>query len=104
MQRKKIVEEYYEDPETGMKFIRDVWGNIHPYFDLKTDTRVVIDTSEKDKSDNEKLRRILNRIRVENNWLFSIIEGTIKQGKKGTARKALDALEKALKERTRHDK
>ena len=103
MKERKIVVGDYIDPETKMRFVEDDRGNryyVPAYSQSGQDITIVLDSSEAKDNEIKRLRRILEKLRVENNWLWSVIEKA-KLNRKRSPKYSMDELEKAVKERTR---
>jgi hypothetical protein len=112
----------YIDPETGIRFVEDTRGNYHcihpmaggtmgditinipeikipeiPPAEVHVDVTPPVDDPEK-----QRLIRIMEALRSENNWLWSVITTAIIDRKKsGGAPKAMDELEQKIKDRQR---
>ena len=121
-ENKKIITGDYIDPETGLRFVEDIRGNLHcvmvagnggmgdinitipeikipeiPPANIHVDITPPIDDPEK-----QRLIRIMEALRSENNWLWNVIMTAIIDRKKsGGAPKAMDELEQKIKERQR---
>jgi hypothetical protein len=112
-----IVRDYID--ESGIRCIEDDRGTYHFFIPNTGGTsgdinvyvpeikipeippaQVHIDTSSSENSSEEKrLRRIMEALRSENNWLWEQVSKTIRDKK--TPQKSIERLEKAIKERQR---
>lgn len=100
---KKVVAGDYTDPETGLRFVEDVLGNLHCLHTVvegHNEITVVVDMQNSYENESKRYKRILEKLRMENNWLWYVLEKAISEGKKNP-KQALANLEKAVKERTR---
>ena len=105
---KKVVVGIYTDPETGIRFVEDDRGNYHMVVNVSSNdanhpvegTVVILDPNEQIEKQNKRYVRILEKLRAENNWLWSVLHKTIQEGLK-TPRQAIRNLEKSIKERER---
>jgi len=121
---KKVVENDYIDTNTGLRFVEDVRGNFHcvPHMDMNPIGDIIVNVPEikvppitipepkihidisppVDDPEKQRLIRIMEALRSENNWLWSVVTTAIIDRKKsGGAPKALDDLEQKIKERQR---
>ncbi len=99
MQAKKVVTGDYTDPETGLRFVEDVRGNLHCVMSMTSSEPVDMNIVEEIHKRNKRLERILESLRKENNWLWERISVTIRDKK--TPQRSIERLEKAIKERKR---
>lgn len=120
--RKKIITGDYIDEETGLRFIEDSRGNLHcimSYGDSNTLGDIIVNIPEikippipesrvtvevippADDPEKQRLIRIMERLRQENNWLWGEILKSIINRKRIGAAKAMDLLENAINERQR---
>lgn len=121
MEQKKMVERDYTDPETGLRFVEDIRGNLHCIMGMGSSgvgdinitipeikipeippAQVHIDISPPvDDPEKQRLIRIMEALRSENNWLWNVIMTAIIDRKKKGAPTAMDELEQKIKERQR---
>lgn len=124
MEHKKMVEKDYTDPETGLRFIEDIRGNIHLVHMMENmgnsgagDITINIPeikipeipaaqvnvniTPPVDDPEKQRLIRIMEALRSENNWLWAEIMKAIINRKRQGAPTAMDILENAIKDRQR---
>lgn len=133
MESKKMVTGDFIDPETKLRFVEDIRGNLHcvmtmentntsgdinitvpeikipdiiipsqpaPNITITPDIEVLVNLGEEKDKQIIRCKRILEALRVENNWLWYILETAIIDGKKNP-KNALVNLEKAVKDRKR---
>ncbi len=101
---KKIIVNDYTDPDTGLRFVEDDRGNYHcvasfTQGDSKQEITIILENNEELLKENKRLRRILEKLRMDNNWLWEALHTAIRERKKTTAKKAIDNLEKSIRER-----
>lgn len=106
MTTKKVVVGDYTDHATGIRFIEDDRGNYHIVSSQGStehgEIKVVVDTINPFRNENEMLRRVMEKLRSENSWLYEVIERSRKIWKDTkNPKKAMEYLEKAIKERER---
>lgn len=98
----------YTDSSTGIRFVEDDRGNYHlvppditvnPY-PQSQNISISLESNESTANMNKRLRRILEKLRMENNWLWEILETAIRDGKKNP-KQALANLEKSIKEKSK---
>lgn len=94
---KKLVTKDFKDITTGLRFVEDDRGN--RYLVPSQDIIMSIDNNEQLENENKRLKRILEKLRSENNWLWERIHIALKERKKYSNKKAMDNLEKAVKEK-----
>ncbi len=97
--QKKIVIQSFVDEETGIHFIEDDRGNYHFIPPYNKEMKVVVENPENSSTENKRLRRVLERLRMENNWLWEVVETAIRERKRMNSNKVLDRLEKKVKEK-----
>jgi hypothetical protein len=102
---KKVIVGIYTDPDTGIRFIEDDRGNYHLIPSSTTEDReirvtVVHPDVDDIKRERDRYKRILEKLRAENNWLWSVVNKAVLDGRTGY-RRAIERLEKAIKERER---
>jgi hypothetical protein len=114
---RKIIRDY-TDPKTGVRCIEDdrgerhyfmpsgqgVTGEIHVHIpEIKVPpAQVHVDiTPPVDDPEKQRLIRIMEALRAENNWLWNSIMTAIVDRKKKGAPTAMDELETKIKERQR---
>ncbi len=97
----------YEDSATGLRFIEDDRGVLHlipPAPEVKinpgeSSINVTVENNETSAKENKRLKRIVEALRSDNVWLWEAVSIAIR--KKKTPQRALDELEKKIKERQR---
>lgn len=103
MEDKKLTTGDFNDIDTHLRFVEDVRGTLHvicPMTQMQqpNNTTIVIQNNEMLDNENKRLKRILEKLRTENNFLWKTIYTAIR--KKKTPQKALDELERTIKEFT----
>lgn len=102
MEERKIVRGYYIDPLTQLKFIDYDRSNYTLLNEYKVgETTLVIPNSEELEKQLKRHKIILEKLRMENNWLWGIVEKALNDDRKQSAGYAIRQLQKAIKERTR---
>ena len=97
MKNKTIVVGDFIDPETGLRFIEDDRGVYHlikPGEDSSANTRSL-------EREVQRLNRVMEKLRVENNWLWGVLEIAKQDSRKKSPGYAMTQLEKKIKERSR---
>ena len=118
MNKKLFIVEEFEDEKTGMRICIDTEGNKHCFMggtgggvgdihvhipEIKVPpTEVHVDiTPPVDDPEKQRLIRITEALRSENNWLWGVLMTAFIDRKTHGAPKAMDDLEKKVKERQR---
>lgn len=97
MKEKNIVVGDFIDPRTGLRFIEDDRGEYHL---IRTGDDSSAETRSLEREVN-RLTRVMEALRSENNWLWSILHKALEDDRKQSAGYAIRQLQKAIKERTR---
>lgn len=112
MTDKDIISNDYRDKKTGLRFVEDDRGNYHMVPDNTTivnpptsepqEVIVKVEIPPQDEDSIKKAKRyyrIMERMRAENVWLWEWVSKTIRDKK--TPQRAIERLEKAVKDRQR---
>jgi hypothetical protein len=117
---KKVIVEDYTDPVTGIRCIQDDRGDYHffvnsssgggnsttgeihlhvpeiiiPPAEIKVEITPPVDDPEK-----QRLIRVMEKLRSENNWLWGVLWTAVIDRKKKGAPTAMDELERKIKEK-----
>lgn len=92
MKERKVIIGDYIDPDTGIRVVEDDRGNYHC---------MMIAMPPSNDSEKQRLIRIMEALRAENNWLWGVLMAAIIDRKKKGAPTAMDELEQKIKERQR---
>lgn len=123
---KKIITGDYTDSETGLRFVEDIRGNLHCVMymggggtgditinipEIKIPDIVIPEipaaqvnvnvTPPVDDPEKQRLLRVTESLRSENNWLWNVMMTAIIDRKKNGAPKAMDDMEQKIKDRQR---
>lgn len=117
-EEKEIISGDYKDKKTGIRFLEDVRGNLHHIMTHEggemgnitinipeihvPESKVTVEViPPADDLEKQRLLRVTQALRAENNWLWQIILTAIIDRKKKGAATAMDKLEQEIKERQR---